>query len=83
MMEGIVTGAVWSSKKADGLTGLILLAVESGSSRLIAADLVGAGLGERVLVCCGAAARLAAGQVPVDAAIVAILDQTEARHVTQ
>lgn len=83
MTEGIVTGPVWSSKKADGLTGLTLLAVHSGNAQLIAADLVGAGVGDRVLICCGTAARLAAGEVPVDAAIVAILDQTEAHHVTQ
>ena len=40
------------------------------------ADCVGAGTGERVLVAAGGAARAAAGaEVPVDAAIVAILDR--------
>ena len=83
MKEGTVTGSVWSSKKADGLTGLILLRVHCGHEHIIAADLVGAGVGETVLVSFGAAARLAAGQVPVDAAIVAILDHTEVSHVPQ
>ena len=77
MREGIVTGCVWSSKKTPLLTGQILLQVRCGTQTLVAADLVGAGVGETVLVCLGGAARQAAGQVPVDAAIVAILDHPE------
>ena len=73
MREGIVTGCVWSSKKTPLLTGQ----VRCGTQTLVAADLVGAGVGETVLVCLGGAARQAAGQVPVDAAIVAILDHPE------
>ncbi len=75
MKTGIVTGAVWSSKKASALTGQILLTVRCGSTQLVAADLVGAGSGDWVLLCFGSSARLAAGNVPVDAAIVGILDQ--------
>ena len=42
---------------------------------LVCADCVGAGPGERVLVAQGGAARVAAGlSVPVDAAVVGILD---------
>lgn len=44
---------------------------------LVCADCVGAGAGERVLVATGGAARVAAGRdVPVDAAIVGIVDQS-------
>ena len=77
MREGVVTGCVWSSKKTPLLSGKILLQVRCGTQTLVAADLVGAGVGETVLVCLGGAARQAAGQVPVDAAIVAILDHPE------
>jgi ethanolamine utilization protein EutN len=41
----------------------------------VCADCVGAGEGERVLVATGAAARTAAGRdLPVDAAVVGIVD---------
>ena len=75
MKIGIVTGSVWSTKKASGLTGQILLTVHCGTQRIVAADLVGAGVGDWVLLCFGSSARLAADNVPVDTAIVGILDQ--------
>ena len=74
MKMGIVTGSVWATKKADGLTGQILLTVRVDDRTLIAADRVGAGQGDRVLVAFGAAARAGFGESPTDAAVVAILD---------
>ena len=48
---------------------------DPGDSGYVAVDLVGAGVGEVVLVCSGGAARVAAGaEVPVDRAVVAIAD---------
>jgi ethanolamine utilization protein EutN len=48
---------------------------DPGDSSYVAVDLVGAGVGEVVLVCGGGAARVAAGaEVPVDRAVVAIAD---------
>ena len=45
------------------------------SGLLVCADCVGAGEGERVLVATGGAARVAAGaHIPIDAAIVGIID---------
>lgn len=42
---------------------------------LVCADCVGAGAGETVLIATGGAARVAAGRdIPVDAAIVGIID---------
>ena len=76
MLCGTVTGKVWATRKSPGLTGQALLRVcaENGQT-LICADCVGAGEGERVLVATGGAARRAAGEhLPVDAAIVGILD---------
>lgn len=80
-----VIGSVWCTRKSDGLTGNKLLLVEpwkgseeGGGSRVVA-DLIGAGLGEVVLLTTGSSARRAIGsdQSPVDAAVVAIVDNWE------
>ena len=83
MRVGTVTGPVWATKKIGGLTGQILLRVRADGKDFIAADLVGAGQGERVILTFGGAARLDRPQVPVDAAIIGILDETEARPWTK
>lgn len=74
-MLGQVAGKVWATKKALNLTGQTFLTVEVGETILVCADCVGAGEGERVLIATGGAARIAAGaNVPVDAAIIGIID---------
>lgn len=80
-------GSVWCTRKSNALTGNKLLLVEpwkagEGSGQnasRVAADLIGAGLGEVVLLTTGSAARRAQGddQSPVDAAVVAIVDNWE------
>ena len=73
MLLGQVAGKVWATKKAPHLTGQTFLTVEVGDRLLVCADCVGAG--ETVLVATGGAARVAAGaQVPVDAAVIGIID---------
>lgn len=82
-----VIGHVWATKKEESLNGLKLMIVRDESSdpsgrnrpTLVAADIVGAGIGERVLVVSGSTARLAtsAGDAPVDAAIIGIIDSVE------
>ena len=75
MLLGQVAGKVRATKKAPNLTGQTFLTVEVGDRLLVCADCVGAGEGERVLIATGGAARLAAGgNIPVDAAIVGIID---------
>lgn len=77
MLLGVVTGKVWATKKCDALTGQTFLTVEAGGAVLVCADCVGAGEGETVLVATGGAARVAAGaELPIDAAIVGILDES-------
>lgn len=75
MKIGTVTGAVWATKKCPALTGQILLRVETADALLVAADLVGAGTGDQVILVTGAAARLAQPGAPIDAAIIGILDE--------
>ena len=81
MTVGTVTGPVWATKKCPALTGQILLSVQADGKKFIAADLVGAGEGDRVILAFGAAARLGQEQVPVDAAIIAILDEMRDKYI--
>jgi ethanolamine utilization protein EutN len=74
MKIGTVTGSVWSSRKAPSLQGQTFLVVRCGQEELVAADQVGAGQGERVLLVTGTVASRFCMEAPVDAAVVAILD---------
>ncbi|MDY3973882.1 EutN/CcmL family microcompartment protein [uncultured Veillonella sp.] len=82
MIAAKVIDNIWSTRKAESLRGLKLMIVEvlddkAAVSRLIAADVIGAGIGERVLVTTGSAARRMVGDdnIPVDAVIVGIIDE--------
>lgn len=80
-----VIGHVWATKKEAELEGLKLMVVkevetnEKNGAVFVAADVVGAGIGERVLVVNGSTARRAVGtdESPVDCAIVGIIDSLE------
>lgn len=81
-----VVGHIWATKKEESLSGMKLMVVqptdEAGGIQgevFVAADVVGAGIGERVLVVSGSTARKAFGkdEVSVDAAIVGIIDSLE------
>lgn len=80
MKIGTVTGVVWATRKAQCLAGQTFLVVKSGTEELVAADQVGAGKGDRVLLATGTVASRYCMDAPVDAAVVAILDQEE-QHV--
>lgn len=81
MEIGTVTGSVWATRKAREMGGHALLVVHTDQGRRVAADFVGAGAGDRVLLVNGSTARVYCSESPVDTAIVAILDQTEADYV--
>lgn len=80
-----VIGHIWATKKEEQLNGLKLMVVQEdtpGSKTkniYVAADTVGAGIGEQVLVVSGSTARKAFGRddVPADMAIVGIIDSIE------
>ena len=74
MKIGTVTGAVWSSRKAACLAGQTFLVVDTPEGQVVAADQVGAGTGDKVLLVTGMAASRFCMESPVDAAVVAILD---------
>ena len=79
MKIGTVTGAVWSSRKANCLMGQTFLVVATPDGEGVAADQVGAGKGDKVLLVSGTVASRFCMESPVDAAVVAILDP-EANH---
>ena len=79
MKIGTVTGAVWSSRKASCLMGQTFLVVNTPEGEVVAADQVGAGSGDRVLLVTGTVASRFCMDAPIDAAVVAILDP-EGRH---
>lgn len=76
MLVGEVTGSVWATKKEESLNGSKLLVVKLENGEVVAADRVGAGIGDKVLVCFGSAARFTVN-VPIDTAIVGIIDTVE------
>ncbi len=82
-----VIGNIWSTRKDEQLNGLKLLLVQPLDIRddslykvpIVAADTIGAGVGETVIVVGGSSARSAAGDmsIPVDATVVGIVDDME------
>jgi ethanolamine utilization protein EutN len=88
MLLAKVIGNVWSTKKLETISALRLLLIQPlgknlkpASDVLVAADEVGAGFGEMVIVTQGAPAMQAfnkEGLIPIDAAVVGIADNLEA-----
>ena len=87
MLLAKVIGNVWSTKKKDAISALRLLFVQPlgknlkpDGNVLVAADEVGAGFGEMVIVTQGAPAMQAFDKgvpVPIDAVVVGIVDNLE------
>ncbi len=74
MKIGTVTDSVWATRKAACLAGQTFLVVDTGKEEIVAADQVGAGRGDRVLLVTGSPAAKFCMDAPVDAVAVAILD---------
>lgn len=73
---------IWATRKAELLNGYKLMLVEiiggiEDGKRLVAADVISAGIGDRVLVTTGSSARrmFEDDNIPVDAAIIGIIDE--------
>jgi microcompartment protein CcmK/EutM len=86
MLLGRVVGTVVATQKESTLEGLRFMLVRTvdenkkpTGATVVAADAVGAGVGEYVLYASGSSARQTArtDQRPVDAVIMAIVDQWE------
>ena len=87
MILGRVVGELWATRRHAGLDGQKLLIVKPHGlynppfdvAHLVAVDRLGAGLGEDVVVCMGDPARRSLGStwLPVDAAVMAIVDRID------
>ena len=86
MLLAQVIGTVVSTRKEQSLTGLKFLLLRNvdmegkpSGATVVAADAVGAGVGEIVLYASGSSARqtVATDKRPVDAVVMAIVDQWE------
>ncbi len=84
MIIGKVTGSVVSTRKNEKLIGSKFLLIkplremadEAEGDVFVAVDVIGAGIGDTVMVARGSAARLACDNhdAPCDAAVVGIID---------
>ena len=78
MKIGRVIDNIWATRKEETLRSAKLMIVQILDTP--AADIIGAGIGEMVIVVGGSSARRAGGydsNVPIDAMIVGIIDENE------
>ena len=73
---------IWATRKADALNGCKLMLAEiiggtRAGERLVVVDMIGAGIGDRVLVTTGSSARrmMENDESPVDAAVTGVIDE--------
>ena len=83
MILAKVISNVWATRKAEKLNGLKFLLVEEltgdesrTGKRIIVADIIGAGIGDRVIISIGSSAREMFNdeRIPADAVVVGIID---------
>lgn len=85
MILAQVTGSIVSTSKNEKLIGCKFMTVQTIENNkltdnfMVAVDSIGAGIGEKVLIATGSAARLAFSdnEAPIDAAIVGIVDEKQ------
>lgn len=88
MLIGKVIDNIWSTRKDEKLRGLKLMVVELETGKgnlqkeiIVAADYIGSGIGDRVIIVTGSSARyIFDEQTPVDATIVGIIDNLESNY---
>ena len=77
MLRATVTGSVWATRRIENIPHGAFLEVEvDGGAKLIAFDVLGSGVGERVLVATGSVASgWFEGHPPIDALIIGSIDE--------
>jgi ethanolamine utilization protein EutN len=82
MITAKLIGHIWATRKSELLNGYKLMLVEvlggiDAGKRMVVADVISAGIGDRVVVTVGSSARRMLGDdnLPIDAAIVGIIDK--------
>jgi ethanolamine utilization protein EutN len=88
MFIGKVVGSLWATQKTANTDGMKFLIIQPqnlnkapNTDTIVAADVLGAGEGEVVMVAYGRAARLAVGSddVSIEAAVIGIIDEYEVK----
>jgi ethanolamine utilization protein EutN len=86
MFIGKVVGSLWATRKTENTKGMKFLIVQPynlskapNTDTVVAADTLGAGEGELVMVAYGRAARIAVGNedMTIEAAVIGIIDEYE------
>lgn len=82
MLVAELVDTIWATRKSETLNGVkFLLAEVKGGSRagelIVVVDMIGAGIGDRVIIATGSAARrmMQDDTMPVDAAVIGIIDE--------
>lgn len=83
MVTATLIDNIWATRKSDKLQGLkLMLAQINGGVQdgeiMVVCDVIGAGIGDRVIIATGTAARrmLEDDLIPVDAAVIGIIDES-------
>lgn len=81
MITAKIIDNIWATKKADALRGYKLMLVEviggkENGRRIVVVDNISGGVEDRVIVATGSSARKMLGDdsIPVDAAVIGIID---------
>lgn len=86
MFMGRVVGSLWATRKTESTSGVKFLIIQPynlnkapNPDTIVAADVLGAGEGELVMVAYGRAARIAVGNenMTIEAAVIGIIDEYE------
>ena len=84
MFIGKVVGSLWATRKTENTSGVKFLIIQPynlnkapNTDTIVAADNLGAGEGELVMVAYGRAARMAIGNddMSIEAAVIGIIDE--------
>jgi ethanolamine utilization protein EutN len=82
MVTARLIDPIWATRKADSLNGLKFMLAEIACGTragecMVVADLIGAGIGDRVIITTGSSARkmLEDSTIPIDAAVIGIIDE--------
>lgn len=82
MLAAKLIDNVWATRKIESLNGLKFMLAEiinheENKQYLIVADTIGAGIGDRVIICTGSSSRniFSESNIPIDATVIGIIDE--------
>lgn len=83
MVTAKLVDNIWATRKAEDLNGVKFMLAEviggtKSGEQIVVCDVIGAGIGDRVIIASGTAARKMMGDndIPIDAAVIGIIDDS-------